>query len=155
MCRCPSDWEYNKISHQKIKIQFATGQRGSLEVRKQEGIMKAGTPGAGRDGVSMGSSASHGTLNSSGIGKQRASKQEMPGSKQGAGRNFPGSHIGPLRVHHTDLSALVKAVTPTLLSLCSVTGRRRREVRREREGAQPPFQGQASSLGVFFSMQTT
>lgn len=55
MCHCPNDWEYNKISHQTIKIQFATGQKGSLEVRKQgEVIMKPGTQGAGRAGVSVG-----------------------------------------------------------------------------------------------------
>lgn len=151
MCHCPSDGEYNKIRHQTIKIQFSTGQRGSLEVRKQgEVTMKPGTQGAGRVGVSMGV-LSHRTLGSRGMGKQSASEQEMPAgrSKQAAGRNFPGSHTWPPWVHPTDLPALVKAATPPALRLSAVS-LGKGEIRREREGAPAPFSRTGQLSGSIF-----
>lgn len=149
MCHCPSDWGYNKIGHQTIKIQFATGQKGSLEVRKQKVIMKPGTRGAGRAGMSVG------VLNQ----PQDTELLRDGGAEPASGRcKDQSKELGEMLLDPTsDLSEPtsltfqpIKAVTPTLLSLCSVPGWRRREIRRERKDAPAPFSRTGQFSGWIF-----
>lgn len=154
MCHCPSDGEYNNISHQTIKIQFATGQRGSLEVRKQREVtMKPGTQGQAGLGSRWGSWATgHWTLEGWGS-REPASRRWQDQSKElGEISLGPTSDLSEsTTLTFQPLSRL--SLQPHFASLQCHWAKAKPEGRGR--VPRPLFQGQASSLGAFFSVHTT